>query len=61
MMISKHKVVYKTFKGFGIIYFVTRWEILVSINSKSINQSKQKFVIWSDFFCWKFEYLERLC
>ena len=42
-MISKHKIIlYKVFKGLGIIYFVTHWVILVSINSKCIHQSKQK-------------------
>ena len=45
----------------GIIYFVIHWIILVSVNSKSIHQSKQKPMIWSDIFCWKFEYLELLC
>ena len=52
---------YKIFKGLGIIYFVTHWVIHVSVNSKSIHQSKQKPIIWSDIFCWKFEYLELLC
>ena len=42
MMISKQKIIYKFFKGLGIIYFVTHSVILVSINSKRIHQSKQK-------------------
>ena len=42
MISKKHKIIYKVFKGLGIIYFETHWIILVSINSKSIHQSKQK-------------------
>ena len=38
----------KDFKGLGIIYFVTHWVILVSVNGKSIHQSKQKPIIWRD-------------
>ena len=48
MMISKHKIPIascKVFKGLGIIYFVTHWVILVSVNSKSIHQSKEKPLI----------------
>ena len=52
LMISKRKIIYlsiKVFKGIikglGIIYFVTHWAILVSVNSKSIHQSKQKPII----------------
>ena len=42
------------------VYFLTHWVTLVSVNSKSIHQSKQKPIIWSDIFCWKFECLELL-
>ena len=46
MMISKRNIIYKAFEGLGIIiYFVTHWVILVSANSKSIHQSKQKPII----------------
>ena len=55
MMIIKHKIRYKVFEGLGIIYFVTHLVILVSVNSKSIHQLKQKPIIWSDIFYWKFE------
>ena len=52
---------YKVCKGLGIIHFVTPWVILVSVNSKSILQSEQNPIIWSDIFRWKFEVLELLC
>ena len=35
-------MIYKVFKGLGIIYFVTPWVVLVIVNIKSIHQSKQK-------------------
>ena len=61
MMISKHKIIYKVFEGLGIIYVVTHWVILVSVNSKCIYQLKQKPIVWNNIFCWKFECLELLC
>ena len=57
----KWYTIYKIFEGLGIIYLVTAWVILVSVNSKSFHQSKQKPTIWSDIFRWKFEVLELLC
>ena len=54
-------MIYKVFKGLGMIYFVTPWVILVSVNSESIHQSKQKPIIWSDILRWKFKDLEFLC
>ena len=57
MMITKHKLIYKVFKGLGIIYFVVHFVILISVNSKSIHQLKQNPIIWSDIFCWKVGYL----
>ena len=42
---TKRKIIYKVFKGLGIIYFATYWVILVSVNNKSIHQSKQKSII----------------
>ena len=51
---------YKIFDGLGIIYLVTPWVILFSVNSKSIHSSKQKSIIWSDVFRWKFGVLELL-
>ena len=51
MTISKHKIIYKVFKGLSIIYFVTHWVILVSVNSRYIHQSKQKAIAWSGIIC----------
>ena len=37
------------------IYFVTHWVILLSVNSKSIHQLKQKPTIWSDILLLKIQ------
>ena len=46
MMISKHKIICKVFKGLCIVYFVTHWVRLASVNSKCIHQSKQKPIVF---------------
>ena len=55
---QSEKWYYKVFQGLGIIYLVTTWVIVFSVNSKSIHQLKQKPIIWSDIFHCKFEVLE---
>ena len=42
------------FEGLSIIYIVIPWVILFSVNNKSVHQQKQKPIIWSDIFRWKF-------
>ena len=48
----------KVFEGLGIIYLETTWVILFCVNSKGIHQFKQKPIIWSNIFHWKFEVQE---
>ena len=42
MMISKHKIIYKVFKGLGIIYFVTHWVIYSSVSIGNVFTSQSK-------------------
>ena len=45
---AKHKIL----QGPGIDELLTPWVIFLCVNSKSIHQSKQKPITWSDIFCW---------
>ena len=38
-------MIVQVFTDLGIIYFVTPWIILVSANTKSIHQPKQKLIV----------------
>ena len=51
---------YKVSEGLGIIYLVTLWITICIVYSKNVHQSKQKPIIWSDTFHWKFEVFEVL-
>ena len=59
LLICEHKMYNDTTSFF--IYLVTPWVMPLNVNSKSINQSKQNPIIWSDIFLWEFDVLKFRC